>query len=144
MGVECEILAKCEFLNPSGSMKDRIAKRMVEDGERKGTIIKEKTKLVEPSSGNTGISLSMVAAIKNYPIRICMNEKMSQEKEDVMTALGATVIRTPGEAKYKDETSLYQVAAKLSKEEDVVVLDQYTNEGNTLAHYDTTGAEILY
>lgn len=77
MGVECEILGKCEFLNPSGSMKDRIAKRMVEDGEREGRVIKGQTKLVEPSSGNTGIALSLVAAVKGYPLRIAMNEKMS-------------------------------------------------------------------
>lgn len=70
-------MVKCEFLNPSGSMKDRVARRMVEDGERTGKIIIGKTKLVEPSSGNTGIALAMVSAVKNIPLTIAMSEKMS-------------------------------------------------------------------
>ncbi|KRX09604.1 Tryptophan synthase beta subunit-like PLP-dependent enzymes superfamily [Pseudocohnilembus persalinus] len=143
-GVECEILAKCEYLNPSGSMKDRIAKRMVEDAEESGRIVQGKTKLVEPSSGNTGIAFALVSAVKQYPLTITMNEKMSQEKEDVMTGLGAKVIRTPGEAKYKDKESLYQVCQSLQEKDEYVCLDQYTNTGNSLAHYDGTGSEILY
>lgn len=105
-GVECEILAKCEFLNPAGSIKDRIAKRMVEDAERTGKL-KPGMQLFEPTTGNTGIALSLVSAVKEYPLTIFMTEKMSTEKEDVMTALGCNVVRCPDEAGHWDEDSLY-------------------------------------
>ena len=93
-GIQCEILAKAEFLNPGGSVKDRIGRRMVLDAEKAG-IIKKGDILVEPTSGNTGVGLSMTAAARGYRMIITMPEKMSQEKQDALKGLGATVIRTP-------------------------------------------------
>lgn len=95
-GIECEILAKCEFLNPGGSVKDRIGRRMIIDGEKDG-ILTEGSIIVEPSSGNTGVGLSMCATAKGYQCIITMPEKMSQEKRDVLTGLGSKIIRTPNE-----------------------------------------------
>lgn len=96
-GIECELLAKCEFFNAGGSVKDRIGKRMIEDAERSGRI-KPGDTLIEPTSGNTGIGLALTAAIKGYRCIITLPEKMSQEKVDVLKALGAEIIRTPTEA----------------------------------------------
>jgi cystathionine beta-synthase len=105
-GIDCEILVKCEYLNPSGSMKDRIAVRMLEDAEKEKRINKE-TKIFEPSSGNTGIALGMVCAVKGYDLTVFMSEKMSSEKNDMMVAVGAKVIRTPQWAGYHDALGLY-------------------------------------
>ena len=93
-GIECEILAKCEFLNPGGSVKDRIGRRMVLDAMKSGKV-KKGDVLIEPTSGNTGIGLSVTAASKGLKMVITMPEKMSQEKRDVLKALGAEIIRTP-------------------------------------------------
>ena len=95
-GIKCEILAKCEFLNPGGSVKDRIGRRMICDAIKRGDI-QEGDILIEPTSGNTGIGLSMTAAAKGFKMIITMPEKMSQEKRDVLKALGAEIIRTPNE-----------------------------------------------
>ncbi len=89
-----ELYAKCEFLNPGGSIKDRIAVRMVEELEKTGRLGPHTT-LIEPTSGNTGMGLAMTAAVKGYPLIITMPNKMSQEKQVVMEALGAKIIRTP-------------------------------------------------
>jgi cystathionine beta-synthase len=89
-------VAKCEFLNPGGSVKDRIGRRMIVDAELEGRIQKGDI-LIEPTSGNTGIGLAMTAAVKGYRMIITLPEKMSQEKQDALKALGATVIRTPTE-----------------------------------------------
>jgi cystathionine beta-synthase len=91
---EGEIVVKCEFFNAGGSVKDRIGKRMVEFGEKDG-IIKPGSVLIEPTSGNTGIGLALAAAVKGYRAIITLPEKMSQEKVDVLKALGAEIIRTP-------------------------------------------------
>lgn len=93
-GIKCEVLAKCEFLNPGGSVKDRIGRRMVKDAQSSGRI-KKGDVLIEPTSGNTGIGLSMAAASQGMNMIITMPEKMSQEKRDVLKALGAEIIRTP-------------------------------------------------
>ena len=95
-GIECEVLVKCEFLNPAGSVKDRIARRMVLDAEKSGRI-KPGDVLIEPTSGNTGMGLATAAAIKGYKMIITMPEKMSIEKQDCLKGLGATIIRTPTE-----------------------------------------------
>jgi cystathionine beta-synthase len=123
-GIQCEILAKCEYLNPGGSLKDRIGKRMIEDAERR-EIIKPGFTLIEATSGNTGIGLAMAGAVKGYNVLITLPEKMSQEKSDVLSALGANVIRTPSEATFVDIDSHIGVARKMNKEiPNSIILDQ--------------------
>lgn len=142
-GLKCEMLAKCEFFNPGGSVKDRIAVRMVEDAEKKGNL-KPGDVLIEPTSGNTGLGLAMAAAVKGYRCIIVMPEKMSDEKVNVMRALGAEIVRTPTSASFDSPEGLIMVAQRLNKEiPNSVILDQYRNESNPLAHYDSTAEEIL-
>ena len=137
-----ELYAKCEFLNPGGSVKDRIAVRMVAGLEEAG-IIDPDTTLIEPTSGNTGAGLAMTAAVKGYRLIITMPEKMSREKQVVMEALGAEIIRTPTEAAHDDPESLLGVAKRLNEEiENSKIPDQYANPDNPEAHYHGTGAEI--
>jgi cystathionine beta-synthase len=139
----CEILAKCEFLNPGGSVKDRIGYRMVEEAERSGRI-KPGDTLIEPTSGNTGIGLALAAATKGYRLIITMPQKMSMEKQVVLEALGAQIVRTPTELAHDHPDSLFGVAHRLNAEiPNSHILDQYTNEDNILAHYHGTGAEIV-
>lgn len=139
-GVQCEMVAKCEFMNPGGSVKDRIAKQMIENGEKAGTV-KAGTVLVEATSGNTGIGLAMAAAAKGYHMVITMPKKMSHEKEVTLKALGAEVIRTETSLPHDHPDSLIGVANRLVKEKGYVNLNQYTNPGNYEAHYKT-GEEI--
>jgi len=143
-GVECEMYAKAEFLNPGGSVKDRIGYRMVLDAEEQG-VIRPGYTIIEPTSGNTGIGLAMASAVRGYRCIIVMPLKMSNEKVAVLEAFGAEVIRTPTEAAFDDEAGLIAVAQKIQKTiPNSVILDQYRNSGNPLAHYDTTGNEILW
>jgi len=143
-GLNCQILAKCEYFNAGGSVKDRIGKRMVEDAELSGRIKKGDT-LIEPTSGNTGIGLALAAAVKGYKMIITLPEKMSQEKVDVLKGLGAQIIRTPTEAAWDAPESHIGVAKRLNQEiPNSHILDQYANPSNPLAHYDGTGEEILY
>lgn len=140
---QAEIYGKCEFLNPGGSIKDRIGVRMIEELEKSGKIHPGKTTLIEPTSGNTGTGLSMAAAVKGYCQIITMPEKMSQEKQIVMEALGSQIIRTPTEAAHDDPESLLGVAKRLNEEiEDSIIPDQYNNLDNPAAHYEGTGPEI--
>lgn len=141
-GIQCEVIAKCEFLNPGGSVKDRIGVRMVQEAEASGRI-KPGDTLVEPTSGNTGIGLSMAAAVKDYGMVITMPLKMSHEKSIVLEALGAKVIRTPTHVAYDHPDSLISVAKRLEAEKGYHLLDQYRNPGNPSAHYDGTAEEIL-
>lgn len=141
-GLRCDLVAKCEFFNAGGSVKDRIGKRMIEDAERSGRI-KPGDTLIEPTSGNTGIGLALCAAIKGYRMIITLPEKMSQEKVDVLKALGAEIIRTPTEAAWDSPDSHIGVARRLHEEiPNSHILDQYTNPSNPLAHYETTAEEI--
>jgi len=142
-GVQCTILAKCEYFNAGGSVKDRIGRRMVEDAEKIGRI-KPGDTLIEPTSGNTGIGIALAAAVKGYKMIITLPEKMSQEKVDVLKALGAQIIRTPTEAAWDAPESHIGVARRLNKEiPNSHILDQYTNPSNPLAHYDGTAEEII-
>jgi cystathionine beta-synthase len=142
-GITCQLLAKCEFFNAGGSVKDRIGRRMVEDAEKAGKLYPGCT-IIEPTSGNTGIGLALAAAIKGYRCIIVMPEKMSQEKVDVLRALGAEIIRTPTTAAWNSPESHISVSLRLVREiKDAIILDQYANPGNPLAHYDGTGEEIL-
>ncbi len=137
-----ELYAKCEFLNPGGSVKDRIAVRMVEGLESSGRT-HPGTTLIEPTSGNTGAGLAMTAAVKGYKLIITMPEKMSHEKQVVMEALGAEIVRTPTEVPHDSPESLLGVAKRLNQEiDDSIIPDQYENADNPDAHYYGTGAEI--
>lgn len=142
-GLPAELYAKCEFLNPGGSVKDRIAVRMIENLEQAGKATPGVTTLIEPTSGNTGTGLAMTAAVKGYQLVITMPEKMSQEKQIAMERLGARIIRTPTEAGHDDPDSLFGVAKKLEAEiENALIPDQYGNPDNADAHYYGTGPEI--
>ncbi|HED65107.1 MAG TPA: cystathionine beta-synthase [Planctomycetes bacterium] len=139
----CEILAKCEFLNAGGSVKDRIGKRMVEEAQKSGRI-KPGDTLIEPTSGNTGIGMAVAAAVYGYRMIITMPEKMSREKQVVLEALGAEIIRTPTEAAWDAPDSHIGVAKQLEKIlPNAHILDQYSNPANPDAHYFGTGAEIV-
>jgi len=147
-GVPCEILAKCEYFNAGGSVKDRIGKRMVEDAERSGRI-KPGDTLIEPTSGNTGIGLALAGAVKGYNVIITLPQKMSSEKVNMLKGLGARVIRTPTEAPSNSPESHISVARRICDEINAKaagtahILDQYTNVSNPLAHFDGTAAELL-
>ncbi|VDK84705.1 unnamed protein product [Litomosoides sigmodontis] len=143
-GVKCQVYVKCEYMNPGGSVKDRVAYRMAELAEESGKL-KEGMTIIEPSSGNTGIGLALVAAVKGYRCIIVMPEKMSREKENILRALGAEVVRTPTEASFSDPKSHIGVAIRLQKElSNAIILDQYINVANPLEHYDKTAEELLY
>ncbi len=139
----CRLLGKLEFMNPGGSVKDRIGVRMLLEAEKRGDI-KPGDTLIEPTSGNTGIGLAMAAAVRGYRMIITMPEKMSREKQVVLEALGAEIIRTPTEAAFDAPESHISVAQRLREVlPNAHILDQYGNEDNPLAHELTTGQEIL-
>lgn len=142
LGLECTVLAKCEYFNAGGSVKDRIALRMIEQAEKSGRI-KPGDTLIEPTSGNTGIGLALVAAVKGYKTIITLPEKMSAEKVSVLKALNATIIRTPTQAAFDSPESHIGVARRLEKElPNAHILDQYGNVDNPLAHELGTAQEI--
>ncbi|KAJ2802247.1 cystathionine beta-synthase, partial [Coemansia guatemalensis] len=142
-GLQCELLAKCEYFNAGGSVKDRIAHRIVEEAEADGRIRPGFT-IIEATSGNTGIGLALSCAIKGYKCIITMPEKMSQEKVDILRALGAQIIRTPTEAAWDSPESHISVANRLHKEiPNSIILGQYISPYNPVAHYDGTAEEIL-
>ncbi len=139
----CELLGKCEYLNPGGSLKDRIGRRMVLEAEKSGRIRPGDT-LIEPTSGNTGIGMAMAAAVGGYRMIITMPEKMSHEKQVTLEALGAEIIRTPTEAPWDSPESHIGVAKELEKIlPNAHILDQYSNPDNPDAHYEDTATEIL-
>ena len=141
--LDCELYGKCEFFNAGGSVKDRIGNNMVEKAEAEGRI-KPGDTLIEPTSGNTGIGMALVAAVKGYRMIITMPEKMSKEKEVVLKSLGAEIVRTPTEAAWDSPESHIEVAKKMNKEiPNSHILDQYSNLANPDAHYDNTAQEIL-
>ena len=139
----CTFYAKCEFMNAGGSVKDRIGKRMVLEAEKSGRI-KPGDTLIEPTSGNTGIGMALAAAVRGYRMIITMPEKMSREKQVVLEALGAEIIRTPTEAAWDAPESHIGVAQQLAAIlPNAHILDQYSNPDNPLAHYHGTAVEIL-
>ena len=141
--LDCELFSKCEFLNPGGSIKDRIGWKMVEDAEQSGRI-KPGDTLIEPTSGNTGQGIALAAAIKGYDCIITLPAKMSKEKQIALEALGAKIVRTPSEASFDSPESHIGVAKKLQKEiPNSHILDQYANPSNPEAHYHGTAQEIL-
>ena len=132
------ILAKLEGNNPGGSVKDRAALRMIEDAEKIGRIKKNDT-LIEATSGNTGIALAMVAAMKGYSMRLIMPETASVERIKTMKAYGADVILV---SKEEDMEGARDLAIKMRESGEGFVLDQFSNKSNYLAHYEGTGPEI--
>ncbi|MFT3742391.1 MAG: pyridoxal-phosphate dependent enzyme [Gammaproteobacteria bacterium] len=139
----CELYVKCEFLNPGGSVKDRIGYHMLEQAEKRGQI-KPGDTLIEATSGNTGIAIALAAAVKGYPLIITMPEKMSHEKQVVLEALGAKIYRTPTEAAWDSPDSHISLAKRLQQEiPNSHILDQYNNFDNIDAHYQFTAEEIL-
>ena len=141
-GVKPAILAKLEQLNPGGSVKDRIALTMIEDAERSG-LLRPGGTIIEPTSGNTGHGLAMVAAIKGYNMIFVMPDKMSAEKISLLRAYGADVVVCPTNVERESPQSYYAVAERLSHEiPGAFQPNQYFNERNPEAHYRTTGPEI--
>jgi cystathionine beta-synthase len=136
------LLAKLEYLNPGGSVKDRIGVAMLEEAEKSGQIRPGGT-VIEGTSGNTGMGLALAAAIKGYQCIFTMPDKMSQEKIDALRALGAEVIVTPSQVEHNDPRSYHSVALRLSREiPNSLFPNQYENPANAEAHYQTTGPEI--
>lgn len=139
MGLNANLLAKVEALNPGGSAKDRVAKRMVEDAEKAG-ILKEGATIIEPTSGNTGIGLAVMAAARGYRAIIVMPDTMSMERRLLMTAFGAELVLTEGA---KGMAGAIEKAEELAKEiPNSFIPGQFDNPSNPAAHYDTTGPEI--
>ena len=136
------MLGKMEFLNPGGSSKDRIGIRMIEAAERLG-LLKPGGTIVEPTSGNTGIGLAQAAVVKGYKVIFTMNAKVSQEKRNILKGYGAEVIVCPCGIAPDDPRSYYKVAERLTTEiPNSFWPNQYANENNPLAHYETTAPEI--
>lgn len=138
-GLFCDILAKAEFFNPAGSVKDRIAKAMLEKAEEKGLLTKDSV-IIEPTSGNTGIGLAMVAASKGYRVIFTMPETMSMERRMLLSAYGAEIVLTDGG---KGMAGAIEKAEELAKKgKNAFIPGQFENPENPAAHYNTTGPEI--
>ncbi|KWV32346.1 cystathionine beta-synthase [Micromonospora rifamycinica] len=141
-GIRATVLAKVEYLNPGGSVKDRIALRMVEDAEAAG-ILRPGGTIVEPTSGNTGVGLALVAQLKGYHCVFVCPDKVSQDKQDVLRAYGAEVVVCPTAVAPEDPRSYYNVSDRLAREiPGAWKPDQYSNPANPRSHYETTGPEL--
>lgn len=137
--LNAKILAKLEYFNPAGSVKDRVAKAMIEDAERKG-LLKEGATIIEPTSGNTGIGIASVATAKGYKTILTMPETMSVERRNLLKAYGAEIVLTDGS---KGMSGAIEKAQQLKEEIDgAIILGQFENMANPQAHFDTTGPEI--
>lgn len=140
--IKANVLVKCEFMNPGGSVKDRIGIAMLEDAERKGLIQPGGT-IVEPTSGNTGVGLAIAAAIKGYKCIFVMPDKMSEEKIRQLRAFGAKVVITPTAVEPDDPRSYYSVSRRIAEETpNAILTGQYWNAANPEAHYRSTGPEL--
>lgn len=139
LGLEARVLAKLEYLNPAGSVKDRAALSMIRDAEQKG-LLKEGSVIVEPTSGNTGIGLAAVAAARGYRVVIVMPETMSLERRQLMRAYGAELVLTEGS---KGMSGAVEKAQQLAQQiPGAFLAGQFTNPANPQAHFETTGPEI--
>ena len=138
-GLQAKLVAKLEYFNPAGSVKDRIAKAMLDDAEQSGAL-KKGSVIIEPTSGNTGIGLASVAAARGYRMILCMPDTMSVERRSIMKAYGAEIALSPGAEGMKGAIAL---AEKLAAETpDSFIPGQFVNPANPKAHYETTGPEI--
>ncbi|MEQ8925866.1 MAG: cystathionine beta-synthase [Fulvivirga sp.] len=141
-GIKGTILVKVEYFNPGNSMKDRMALKMIEDAEKAG-LLKPGGTIIEGTSGNTGMGLALVAIAKGYKCIFTLSDKQSQEKMDILRAMGAEVIVCPTNVTPDDPRSYYSVAKKLNKDiPNSFYPNQYDNTSNAVAHYETTGPEI--
>ncbi|TNH29898.1 cystathionine beta-synthase [Micromonospora orduensis] len=141
-GIQATVLAKVEYVNPGGSVKDRIALRMVEDAEDAG-LLKPGGTIVEPTSGNTGVGLALVAQLKGYRCVFVCPDKVSQDKQDVLRAYGAEVVVCPTAVAPEDPRSYYNVSDRLTREiPGAWKPNQYSNPANPRSHYETTGPEL--
>lgn len=139
LNLKANIYAKLEFLNPAGSIKDRVAKKMLDDAEEKGILCKDSV-IIEPTSGNTGIGLAAVAATRNYRVIIVMPDTMSLERRKLMTAYGAELVLSDGK---KGMSGAIEKAKELASEiPHSFIPSQFTNPSNPQAHFETTGPEI--
>ena len=139
LGLEATVLVKLEYVNPAGSVKDRIAKAMIEDAEKKG-LLKEGSVIIEPTSGNTGIGLASIAAVKGYRIILTMPETMSVERRNILKAYGAEIVLTEGS---RGMTGAIEKAQQLLKEiPGGFIPGQFTNPANPACHKATTGPEV--
>lgn len=140
--IPAEVYVKADYLNPGGSMKDRIAVWMIDEAERKG-LLRPGGTIVEATSGNTGVGLALVAAVRGYKMVFTITDKQSREKIDMLKAFGAEVIVCPTAVEPEDARSYYSVAKKLAREiPNAYYANQYENPANPEAHYRTTGPEI--
>ncbi len=135
-----QLFAKMEGSNPSGSLKDRIARKMIEQAEVPGLLTPDSI-LLEPTSGNTGVALALVASMKGYPFTAVMSEKGTQEKRRMLELYGASIITSPGAA--GSNGAIWLARELVQQDKRYVMLFQYGNEANPAAHYETTGVEIV-